>query len=122
MSEPIKRYTVSASVPVCDCGALIACRFDKRQDDGGAYVLHADHLAALESAKAEAFRLGQEEMRMCAVGAAACPHCNGTGSFLHQHYTSEGEDAGCEDVQCCNPQEHAAMIDRILNLPLKDKP
>lgn len=57
MAETIKRYTVSASVPICDCGALLQCRFRKRQDEDGFYVLYDDHAAALAAKDDEIERL-----------------------------------------------------------------
>lgn len=105
--------------PYVTRGGIASVEMEEHRSGG--VVHYVDHLAALESARAEAFRMGQEEMREEAVRAAACPHCNGTGSYAVGHCDENG-NTEMEERQCCYPQDHAAMIDRILAIPLKDKP
>lgn len=96
MSEPIKRYW-----------AYPASHYEDSAD--GPLVLHTDHLAALESARAEAFRMGQESMKKDAAVVAGKSPCAG-------HATRE-DRYGCET---CGYHDQIAEL--IMKLPLKDKP
>ena len=49
--EPIKRYV------------MIGNAWTSQEHANGMWMLYHNHLAAIESARAEAFRMGQEEMR-----------------------------------------------------------
>lgn len=90
MSEPIKRYW-----------AYPASHYEDSAD--GQLVLYTDHLATLESAKAEAFRQGQESMKKDANDVAFNHTCSGKKC--------------CRDARCQFKIAHD-----IENIPLKEIP